>query len=652
MLVAYDKDSLIRDFYFPHVGQENHAGGGPFRVGVWVDGEFSWVPDGWDVHRDYLDDSLVTDVILTSARLGLKVTVNDLVDFHENIFLRRFTVENLTDNAREVRLFLASDFRIYGNDIGDTAAYRPEAGCLLHYKLDRYFLVGAYSNRKSGLDQFAAGNRSERLVGAWKDAEDGVLSGNPIAQGSVDSVAGIHLSIPPLSSEVCWSWTCAGRNWEEVLKLDRLVISRKPEEIFNRTLNYWKLWVNKKRLNFCLLPEEIAHLYRRSLMVMRTQIDNTGGIIAANDSDVVHFNRDTYSYMWPRDAALVSYGLDLAGYDEISRRFFSMCGDIISKEGYFLHKYTPSGAVASSWHPWFADGRRQLPIQEDETALVLWALWRHYDIYRDVEFIKPLYRPLIKNAADMMMNYRDRLTGLPLPSHDLWEERYGVFTYTASTVYAGLSAAANFAEAFGEVELAAEYRAGAAGMRDAMDTHLYMEDKGRFARSARLEDGLVVERDETVDASLFGIFAFGAYAPDDPKVVGTMAQVKERLTCRTAVGGLARYEGDDYYRSGGDVPGNPWFVCTLWLAQYYIALAGDREGLAAALDIMSWVARRALPSGVLAEQVNPYTDEPLSVSPLTWSHATFVICVQEYLNRLLEIDRCSACDQPKHKKYT
>ena len=35
MLVAFDQHYRIRDLYFPHVGQENHAGDGPFRFGVW-----------------------------------------------------------------------------------------------------------------------------------------------------------------------------------------------------------------------------------------------------------------------------------------------------------------------------------------------------------------------------------------------------------------------------------------------------------------------------------------------------------------------------------------------------------------------------------------------------------------------------------------
>jgi GH15 family glucan-1,4-alpha-glucosidase len=141
LLVAFDKDYLIREFYFPHIGQENHVTTEPFRFGVWADGVFSWVPDGWKITRDYLDDSLVTRVELVSERLKLRITANDLVDFHENVYLRRLVVENLSATKRDVRLFFCHDFHIYGNDIGDTAAYRPEVKGLVHYKDRRYFLI-------------------------------------------------------------------------------------------------------------------------------------------------------------------------------------------------------------------------------------------------------------------------------------------------------------------------------------------------------------------------------------------------------------------------------------------------------------------------------------------------------------------------------
>lgn len=628
MLVAFDKSYLLREFYFPFVGQENHTQGHPFRFGVWIEGKFSWIPEGWDLTMDYLDDSLVAEVFLKKESEKLTLHLHDVVDFHENIYLKRITVENRSDQERQIRFFLAQDFHISGNDIGDTALFRPELKCLLHYKGERYFLINVLADGKYGIDQYATGNNARDRFeggwkGTWKDAEDGLLSGNPIAQGSVDSVLGISMQVAARSTATCYYWIAAGKNWDEVVRLDKIVKKKGPEEIFKRTASYWQLWVNKEGIVKNPLPEKIERLYKRSLLITRTQINNCGSIIAANDSDVINFNRDTYSYMWPRDGALVAHALDSAGYG-LTVHFFNFCSKIISKEGYFLHKYTPSGSLASSWHPWIKGSRAQLPIQEDETALILWALWNHYETYRDIEFIKPLYKNLIKRAADFMMTYRDLETGLPLPSYDLWEERQGVFTFTTSAVYGGLLAAANFTEAFGERELAAEYRAGAEKLKQAMVRYLYLEKEGRFGRGGSFNEEGKWEIDPTVDASLYGLFAFGVYDAKDEKVMKSMEAVQERLW-HPKGGGVARYENDTYYLAAPG-RGNPWFVTTLWLAHYYIEI-GE---LAKALSILEWVADHALKSGVLAEQVNPETHEPISVSPLTWSHATFIHVVQAY----------------------
>src|SRR5205807_5131627 len=102
------------------------------------------------------------------------------------------------------------------------------------------------------------------------------------------------------------------------------------------------------------------------------------------------------------------------------------------------------------------------------------------------------------------------------------------------------------------------------------------------------------------------------------------------------VGGVARYENDYYFQISPDianVPGNPWFVATLWLAEHAIAISDKPEDLARPRALLDWCATRALRSGVLSEQVHPYTGEPLSVSPLTWSHAAFVSAVQHYARK-------------------
>lgn len=153
------------------------------------------------------------------------------------------------------------------------------------------------------------------------------------------------------------------------------------------------------------------------------------------------------------------------------------------------------------------------------------------------------------------------------------------------------------------------------------------------------------EIDETVDASLYGLFAFGAYPPDDVRVQNTMKAIEEVLWVKTEIGGIARYERDFYQRAGNDdsIPGNPWIICTMWLAQYYIAITKSVKDLDRSIYYLKWAVSRALPSGVLAEQINPFTGEPMSVSPLTWSHATLVQTVMDYLKKLQELHTCGQC---------
>jgi oligosaccharide amylase len=658
LLVTFDELYRIRDIYFPYVGKENHSEGHPFRFGVWVDGAFSWISDdGWTRSLAYLDETLVTDVRLANDKLKVEILSNDAVDSHENLFVRRIRLRNMGDTRREFRLFFHQDFYISESEVGDTAYFDPETRALIHYKGRRYFLISTDS--PTGVETFATGRKAFKgAEGTWRDAEDGLLSEGAITEGSVDSTIGRTLLVEAGETAEMFYWIAVGKSYDEVAKLNALVHEHQPRALLERTNNYWRAWVNKNETDFGNLPPEVVQLYKRSLLIVRTQIDSGGAILAANDSDVTLRATDHYSYLWPRDGALVAYALDLAGYNSLPRAFFDLCARIITPEGYFLQKYNADGSVASGWHAsWDTHTKRRLlPIQEDETALVLWALWRHYDEFRDIEFARQLYRPLITNAADFMVSFRDAETGLPQPSWNLWEDRRGVHTFTCATVVGGLRAAANFATLFGEPDTAARYEQAAREVCDGMRRFLYRPELGRFARSIMPVEGGGFEVDETIDASLFGIFYFGAFATDDEVVRDTMSAVEERLWAKTEVGGLARYEADGYMRVTNDVekvPGNPWFICTLWLADYRIASAESLEELESALEILEWVVERTLPSGVLAEQVDPLSGAPVSVSPLTWSHSTVVATVIAYLRKLEALLKCEACGRPlfRHDRH-
>ncbi|HKN87213.1 MAG TPA: hypothetical protein VJV04_10165 [Nitrospiraceae bacterium] len=112
-------------------------------------------------------------------------------------------------------------------------------------------------------------------------------------------------------------------------------------------------------------------------------------------------------------------------------------------------------------------------------------------------------------------------------------------------------------EAFGEIALAQHYRTADDEIKAGVMNILYRPELGRFARMAlRTTDG-GWKIDPTLDSSLFALWYFGMLAPDDSRITQTMLAVHERLSIKTTVGGIARYEGDGYHRQTDDAANVP-----------------------------------------------------------------------------------------------
>jgi GH15 family glucan-1,4-alpha-glucosidase len=643
LLATFDEHLLLRDLYYPYIGEEDHTTyNHVHRIGFFVQGRgFSWLNDGsWRITVNYVGDTLVGTSRLLNDRLGLSIEAVDYVHPVKNIFMRHFLFRSMDPEPKDVKVYFHHDLHLYGEKQKDTAFYEPGTNSIIHYRKERYFLISGNAGGK-GLTSFTTGKSEYRgFEGTWRDAEDGILSQNPIEQGSVDSTVELSCRVLHEKEEHLHLWLCAGKHLAEVLALHDYVLEETPEQMERSTRNYWKSWVHKKYRSYGSLDEPLIDLFKRSLLIVRTQADNRGGILAANDSDIMRFNRDTYTYVWPRDGAFVSMAMDTAGYHEMTRRFFQFCCGAISHEGYLLHKYNPDGSPGSSWHPWFREGEMQLPIQEDETALVLVAMWRHFERYCDFEWLQDMYECFIKRAAEFLASYRERESHLPLPSYDPWEEHRGVGTYTCATVFAGLLAGAKMSQALGHVKHAQRYHEAADEVQQAILFHLYDEKAGRFVKSIKRRDGKTVEKDLTPDASLMLLWMLDLLPPNDARIVGTMRNLQESLRVQTSIGGYARYPFDHYQFDGTptkEVPGNPWIITTLWFAEWQIALAKTPDDLREPLAALRWVAHYATPAGILPEQLHPYSGKHLSVAPLTWSHAVYIETFLRFREKEVEI---------------
>ena len=614
LYIGFDSRQRIRELHFPQRGLYDHLSGRMVRMGVWANGAFSWCDsEDWRRTQGYRKRSLNAVQVCHCERLGIEIHSEDAVPQELPALIRVFKVRNLASHAQDVRLFFNHDLILAESDVGNTALYHPGGPGIVHFKGHHAVLFGG-----EPFFQFHTGVKYGTEHGTALDAEDGHLSGKPVEQGAVDSTISLRLRIPPGEiAQAHYCVACSDSVEASLAVYDHIRVLGCEGWLEQAAAEAERHADTSQRL-FSSFNGQVRESLCRSLLILNTQIDREGGITAANDSDIMVGNRGNYSYVWPRDGALVAQVLDLAGEHAAAKRYFDFCARLgIGERGTFLQKYRTDATLGATWHPW--TDWPVVPIQEDETSLTLLALHDHLAATGTVLEAPEHWREMATNMSAALVGFRNLETGLPLPSYDLWEERLGVHTFTVAATIAGLEAGARLLSAWGS-KGAEQAVVAAEEMRGALRSRLFDAHVGGFVRMLH-PDGTP---DTTADSSTLLIGVMGALKVDDPLVIANQNRVRKRLTLRTEIGGLARYEHDWYWRLSPNHTGNPWIISTLWMAQLRILQAGTVRDLREAVHAIQWALRLAGPTGVLAEQYNPDNGEPLSVSPLTWSHAELI----------------------------
>jgi glucoamylase len=630
LTVGLDENGLVHDFYYPYVGLDNltTARSLPHKVGVWADGIFSWVDvKDWRISCDFESDVLASRVTMVSDKLQLELTFRDFVDHEFNAFCRQVSVRNLTDHDRQVRLFFHQVFQISRAGRGDTALYVPDGNYLLDYKGRCSLIIYGQGADGTGMDQYSVGSFGiEGKEGTWRDAEDGELSCNPVEHGGVDSALRCSLSLSADSSQIVDYWVVAADSQFNAEKIHNELLRAGLSSRLELLRTFWHVWLAPAETHLSALPQTHSVAIKKALLVIKAHTDHRAGIIASCDSSIYNYGRDYYSYVWPRDGAYAMWPLIRLGIYEEPKRFFSFCRDIIDSEGYLAHKYQPDRSIGSTWHPLVHGHHSERAIQEDETAIVIHMLGEYFEASKDITFVESMYATFIQPAANFMAEFRDVSTKLPHASYDLWEEKFLTTTYTTAVVYRALLTAADLAEVL-------EFPDDAAHWRDIADEiaegcHIfYDEQRGALRKGYLLQDDGSLQFDNTLDvSSAYGPLMFATKAFGSKAVRSTFKVIEDTLLEKSPSGGCARYEHDTYFAADPPFLGNPWFVTTLWMSQYYqqVARTPDAERL------VEWTMKHALSSGVLSEQVNPTDASPIGVAPLVWSHA-------ELINTLLDL---------------
>lgn len=252
-------------------------------------------------------------------------------------------------------------------------------------------------------------------------------------------------------------------------------------------------------------------------------------------------------------------------------------------------------------------------------------VYNHYIRTKDKKFLKDNLKMLekaikfLEKYVDDVLNDKNEMQ----VSYDLWEMHEGVSICSLACIYAAYNAMLKIYEVLEEegidnrlkqeteIHKKDNLEQGLWDIKKYVVNRLYDDEKKSFVRN---------EKDRKLDISILGLVTpFNMFAPNEKRITNTIERINMNL--RTYTSGYLRFEEDHYT---GD---RPWVIATLWMAMYYI----EANDFKAAKECFDFVVNSSTKHGFLAEQVENSNMQSAWVIGLAWSHAMFIIVLDELI---------------------
>ena len=382
------------------------------------------------------------------------------------------------------------------------------------------------------------------------------------------------------------------------------------------------------------LNKKIIEIYNRTILLFPLLINyDTGGIAAALELDENRSKCGGYCYCWPRDSIFITKAFDLLNMELETDLFYNnFCKRTQSSNGMWEQRFYTDGILAPCWG-----------YQIDETASVIYGIYNHYKYTKNIKFLQQNLKQC-ENAVKFLINYTENLLQIEEDlvkkelkqkynkkfeiykqhSYDLWEMNEGVHLYSISSIIASFESMKKIYEV---INIKDEKSRLKKEKRNNLIAKLnkYIVLLKEYIKTNLIDSKLnILKRnleDSNMDISIIGaIYPFNIFMPTEKVVQNTIEKIN--MTLRTHTNGYLRFENDNYM--GGN---NPWIITTLWMALYYIK-SGNIEQ---AEKCFNFVVDTSCKYGFLSEQVNNEDKNFKWVIGLGWSHAMFIIVLEELI---------------------
>jgi GH15 family glucan-1,4-alpha-glucosidase len=388
------------------------------------------------------------------------------------------------------------------------------------------------------------------------------------------------------------------------------------ESMLDRTIAEWRGWVRG-----LAVPAEWQEAVIRSAIALKLcQHEETGAIVAALTTSIPEHagsgrNWD-YRFCWLRDAYYTVQALNRLGALDVLESYLEFLRNIVdnARDGQIQPLYGVGGEanLTESEAEGLGGYRGMGPVRIGNDAyrqnqhdafgqIVLSSAQAFYDhrLFRTggIEDFRQL-----EPVGDRAWDAYDQ------PDAGLWELRNSshVHTYSAAMCWAACDRLASAARHLGLDEQHRHWRERAAIMRETIERRAWRPETNRFSATFS---------GDVVDASLLQLLDMQFIAPDDPRMLGTLAAAETELRrgCH-----MLRYAVEDDF----GMPESAFNVCTFWLIEALHVTGRDAD----ARELFEEMLSRRTGAGLLSEDIDPATGELWGNYPQTYSLVGMINC--------------------------
>jgi GH15 family glucan-1,4-alpha-glucosidase len=380
------------------------------------------------------------------------------------------------------------------------------------------------------------------------------------------------------------------------------------------TERFWRDWVSKGQ-RVKRWSDEVT----RSLITLRALIyAPTGGIVAAPTTSLPEQLGGTrnwdYRFCWLRDATLTLLALMDAGYfDEAIAWREWLLRAIAGSPGQLQIMYGVAGERRLtewelSWLPGY-EGSKPVRIGNGASGQL------QLDVYGEVmDALHQARKGGIEQSESAWAVQRELLEHLEKiweqPDCGLWEVRGPPqhFTHSKIMAWVAFDRGIRDAEAYG-------FECPLPRWRKLRDTiHAQICERGYDSKRNCFVQAY---GSKSLDASLLQIPELGFLPPDDPRVLGTIHAIEQRLL---RDGFVLRYDTED--TDDGLPPGEGAFIaCSFWLVNAYTMTGRHQE----AVQMYERLLALRNDVGLLAEEYDPGAQRQVGNFPQGFSHLSVIV---------------------------